>query len=48
MAKYNKSPKDIEKYNTIDKEYEDDRHNKNARVAAALEPTQPRINPENL
>lgn len=48
MADKNKSAKDIEKYSKLDNGYKNDRHNDNASAAAALEPSQPRINPENL
>ncbi|MEQ6378695.1 hypothetical protein RZN25_17970 [Bacillaceae bacterium S4-13-56] len=40
-----KALEEIEQNETM---HDDDRHNRNARASAALEPNVPRINPENL
>jgi hypothetical protein len=48
VADKKKTSKNIEKYSTLDNGYKNDRHNDNAREAAALEPEYPRINTDNL
>ncbi|MBS4199199.1 hypothetical protein KHA93_05960 [Bacillus sp. FJAT-49732] len=47
MADKKKTSKHIERYSKLDR-YKNDRHNDNARAAAALEPETPRINTDNL
>ncbi|MCJ8007240.1 hypothetical protein ACFFF5_07020 [Lederbergia wuyishanensis] len=47
MADKKKTSKHIEKYSKLDRN-KNDRHNDNARAAAALEPETPRINTDNL
>ncbi|WP_179292550.1 hypothetical protein [Bacillus sp. 7884-1] len=47
MADEKKPSKNIERDSKLER-YENDRHNVNAREAAALEPDIPRINTENL
>ncbi|MCM3693152.1 hypothetical protein [Neobacillus niacini] len=47
MAEEKKTSRNIERDSKLER-YEDDRHNVNAREAAALEPDMPRINTENL
>jgi hypothetical protein len=48
VAEKKKNSKDIEKYRTLDNGNKIDRHNENARAAAAPEPVIPRINTDNL
>ncbi|MEG9295052.1 hypothetical protein V6B33_01205 [Mangrovibacillus sp. Mu-81] len=48
MADKKKISKDIEKYSSLDNGNKNDRHNDNARAAAALEQETPRINTDNL
>jgi hypothetical protein len=48
VAEKKKTSKDLEKYRTLDNENKNDRHNENARAAAAPEPAIPRINTDNL
>jgi hypothetical protein len=47
VADKKKTSKHIERYSKLDR-YKNDRHNDNARAAAALEPETPRINTDNL
>ncbi|MGM0846472.1 MAG: hypothetical protein ACQEUT_15965 [Bacillota bacterium] len=48
VAENKKTPKDIEEFRLVDKGNKNDRHNENARAAAALEQDYPRINTDNL
>ena len=48
MADKKKTSKDKGKYSTLDNRNTNDRHNDNAREAAALEPEAPRIRTDNL
>ncbi|WP_334215915.1 hypothetical protein [Mangrovibacillus sp. Mu-81] len=48
VADKKKISKDIEKYSSLDNGNKNDRHNDNARAAAALEQETPRINTDNL
>ncbi|WP_421378104.1 hypothetical protein ACOJQI_12140 [Bacillus salacetis] len=49
MADKKKNPNDTEEYNSLESAVDiDDRHNENARAAAALEQEYPRINTDNL
>jgi hypothetical protein len=47
LADNKKTSKHIERSSKLDR-YKNDRHNDNARAAAALEPGIPRINTDNL
>jgi hypothetical protein len=48
VADQKKTSKDIEKYSPLENVNKNDRHNDNARAAAALEPKAPRMNTDNL
>jgi hypothetical protein len=48
MADKKKTSKDIEKYRTLENGNKNERHNDNAKAAAALEQEFPRINTDNL
>jgi hypothetical protein len=48
VADKKKTSRDIEKYNTLENGNKTNRHNDNARAAAALEQEIPRINTDNL
>ena len=47
VADKKKTSKEIENYSKLDRS-QNDRHNDNARAAAALDPLTPRINTDNL
>jgi hypothetical protein len=48
VADKKKTSKDLEKDSTLDNGNKTDRHNSNARAAAALDPEAPRIHTDNL
>jgi hypothetical protein len=48
MAGKKKTSKDTERYRTLENGNKHERHNENARAAAALQQETPRINTDNL
>ncbi|WP_161568372.1 hypothetical protein [Anaerobacillus alkaliphilus] len=48
MAEKKNTSQDLNKYNKSDDDYQNDRHNDNARATAALEPENPRIDTDSL